>query len=133
MICYKRNTAFKTMSLYCLHNLYIDTKCIPCYLHIGFLNKEISIGATDKAKEGEWRWSSSGKLLKYGSWYKGEPNNNKGVEDCAVAVIAKGKCLGMMFHVVFIIKVFCARKKNEEGKYNYSFLLLLDFSNMCLL
>ncbi|XP_056017435.1 CD209 antigen-like protein C [Ostrea edulis] len=57
------------------------------------LKGKVWIGATDKTKEGEWRWSSSGKLLTFGAWYKGEPNNDRGIEDCAIAKIDKGKFL----------------------------------------
>ncbi|XP_055996994.1 perlucin-like protein [Ostrea edulis] len=49
------------------------------------------MGATDRPKEGEWRWSSSGKLLTYNAWAKGAPNDPSGKEDCGYIFKSGGK------------------------------------------
>ncbi|XP_055996996.1 CD209 antigen-like protein C isoform X1 [Ostrea edulis] len=55
------------------------------------LKKFAWIDAADKSKEGEWRWSSSGKLLTYNAWNKGEPNDAGRNEDCGCVFEHKGK------------------------------------------
>ncbi|XP_055997000.1 perlucin-like protein [Ostrea edulis] len=57
------------------------------------LKKYAWIDAADKAKEGEWRWSSSGKLLTYNAWSKGQPNDAGGKEDCGHVFEHEGKLL----------------------------------------
>ncbi|XP_018559191.1 lactose-binding lectin l-2-like [Lates calcarifer] len=39
------------------------------------------IGLSDTQKEGGWMWSD-GSAVNFGFWYAGEPNNDKGHEDC---------------------------------------------------
>ncbi|XP_062588731.1 perlucin-like protein [Saccostrea cucullata] len=48
------------------------------------------IDATDSLKEGTWRWSSTGKKLKYTAWGNGEPNGDNG-ENCAQVRTHGGK------------------------------------------
>jgi hypothetical protein len=42
--------------------------------------QDIWAGATDKDVEGDWRWVT-GEPFEYQNWRKGEPNNEKGIED----------------------------------------------------
>lgn len=37
---------------------------------------------TDRQKEGEWRWLSTGETLAYHNWNIGEPNNGSHDEHC---------------------------------------------------
>ncbi|MEQ2244077.1 hypothetical protein ILYODFUR_013417 [Ilyodon furcidens] len=39
------------------------------------------VGGTDAAKDGVWLWTNGSKF-NYVSWGRGEPNNNRGREDC---------------------------------------------------
>ncbi|CAC5378851.1 Perlucin-like protein [Mytilus coruscus] len=41
-------------------------------------------GASDRLKEGDWRWVSDLSKIQYSGWYTGEPNNYGGSEDCAL-------------------------------------------------
>ena len=41
------------------------------------------IGFTDLGSEGDWRLASSGLKPSYVNWHKGQPNNERGNEDCA--------------------------------------------------
>ena len=41
------------------------------------------IGATDKVNEGHWVWAHSGTNVTFTDWAYEEPNNERGVEDCA--------------------------------------------------
>ena len=54
----------------------------------GFQN--FYIGLTDREKEDEWKWESSGKIFNMtqsrGKWAENEPNGHKS-EDCAVLLI----------------------------------------------
>ncbi|XP_051971923.1 CD209 antigen-like [Xyrauchen texanus] len=43
----------------------------------------IWIGLSDSDEEGTWKWVDSVKLTS-GFWYNGEPNDNKGKEDCVI-------------------------------------------------
>nr|ADF87943.1 C-type lectin 5 [Azumapecten farreri] len=40
------------------------------------------IGATDRDKEGEWRWISDNSLVSFTAWGSGEPNNVDDNEHC---------------------------------------------------
>ncbi|XP_061179292.1 galactose-specific lectin nattectin-like [Saccostrea echinata] len=40
------------------------------------------LGGTDKTEENTWVWNDSGLPLNFTNWYKGEPNDHKGNEDC---------------------------------------------------
>ncbi|XP_062588729.1 perlucin-like protein [Saccostrea cucullata] len=51
------------------------------WIYKNFGGSHAWIDATDSLKEGEWRWSSTGKLLTYTAWDKGEPNG-RGSENC---------------------------------------------------
>ncbi|XP_056017434.1 CD209 antigen-like protein C [Ostrea edulis] len=68
------------------------------------------IDAADRAKEGEWRWSSTGKLLKFTAWLKGEPNNSNGKEHCAVAYTTGGKCAWYDVPCSFSRQTLCKKK-----------------------
>ncbi|KAM8835208.1 galactose-specific lectin nattectin-like [Synchiropus picturatus] len=42
---------------------------------------KVYVGGHDRYKEGKWSWSD-GKNFVFPGWYRGEPNNNGGNEDC---------------------------------------------------
>ena len=56
------------------------------YLHssfvIDFRGRKFVTGGNDLDSEGSWRWAGSGKEFQFTRWYKGEPNNAGGNEDC---------------------------------------------------
>lgn len=58
--------------------------------HAGF-EGHAWIGATDKNKEGEWRWSPFGTLMAYSAWRQGQPDNYSGNDNCAVAYMFRGE------------------------------------------
>jgi hypothetical protein len=68
------------------------------------------IGATDKAKEGEWRWSSSGRLLTYSAWSNEQPDNWRGNEDCGHLFEYKGKLLWNDSPCSSKIQTLCKKK-----------------------
>ncbi len=44
------------------------------------------MGASDTAKEGEWRWLSDNQIANISSCIAGEPNNAGGIENCLTVV-----------------------------------------------
>ncbi|XP_062593084.1 hepatic lectin-like [Saccostrea cucullata] len=58
-------------------------------------NKEPSgrawLGGTDKTQENTWIWNHSGLPLRFTNWNKGEPNDDKGNEDCMEIFSLNGK------------------------------------------
>ena len=48
----------------------------------GINGNAVWIGANDLIEEGLWTWVSDYSIIGYSNWAKGEPNNDRGVEDC---------------------------------------------------
>ena len=46
------------------------------------------LGLTDKANEGQWRWTESGKSLAYSNWLSGQPDNYGRKQHCALIYIS---------------------------------------------
>ncbi|XP_048579857.1 uncharacterized protein LOC5521688 isoform X1 [Nematostella vectensis] len=89
--CYKFNTARKTWSM-----AKADCHGAGGYLvkvddateqnFLSYRSRTISqsmwIGATDEAAEGHFVWEGDGTLVNYTNWFRGEPNDHSGKEDC---------------------------------------------------
>ncbi|XP_061179254.1 galactose-specific lectin nattectin-like [Saccostrea echinata] len=64
----------------------IDTKPENVFITNTIRNEEANgrawLGGTDKTQENIWIWNDSGLPLRFKNWSKGEPNDDKGNEDC---------------------------------------------------
>jgi hypothetical protein len=47
-----------------------------------FVSSKYEISMNDLIQEGKWTWVSDHSTIGYSNWAKGEPNNDRGVDDC---------------------------------------------------
>ena len=47
-------------------------------------NLEFWLAGNDLDREGEWRWVTSGQLVSFRDWVRGQPNNAGRNQDCMV-------------------------------------------------
>ncbi|XP_052890414.1 perlucin-like protein [Anopheles moucheti] len=68
-----------------------NTRAEDAIMAVGDFSKDWLIGGTDLGSEGNFVWIGLNKKTTYTNFYKGEPNNNKGVENCLVMGVASSR------------------------------------------
>ena len=48
----------------------------------GFSKEPFWLAGNDLEKEGDWRWGISGKVVSFSNWIIGQPNNERGGQNC---------------------------------------------------
>lgn len=48
------------------------------------ISEDAWIGLTDQAEEGRWVWTEGHEAYNYSNWFKGEPNDYDGNQDCVI-------------------------------------------------
>ena len=82
------------------------------------------VGLTDEATENKWRWVNGELVLQNQTvWKKGEPNNDKGNEDCGAldsvdALINDVPCSEVFSGICEINTVGQFADNNSNGKFN---------------
>ncbi|XP_053667956.1 perlucin-like protein [Anopheles marshallii] len=68
-----------------------NTRAEAAIMAAGDFSKDWAIGGTDLGSEGNFVWIGLNKKTTYTNFYKGEPNNNNGVENCLVMGVASSR------------------------------------------